>query len=67
MSSHLHRRLKEKGLEKEIVKNKNNNLSVAAIQDDDEEEDVLYRHYNAIYGEKPEFDAMLSATESTFR
>ena len=54
-------------MEKEIVKNKNNNLSVAAIQDDDEEEDVLYRHYNAIYGEKPELDAMLSATESTFR
>ncbi len=71
MSSHLHRRLKEKGLQNEKVKiltssPKNKNLSLVATikEESSEEDDVLYKHYNAIYGEKPEFDAMLSETES---
>ena len=66
MSSHLHRRLKEKGLQNEKVKiiSQNKNLSLTTIEPT-EEDDVLYKHYNAIYGEKPEFDAMLSETEST--
>ena len=67
MSSHLHRRLKEKGLQNENVKiitSSHQNLSLTTIEPT-EEDDVLYKHYNAIYGEKPEFDAMLSETEST--
>ena len=45
-------------------KSSSQNLSLTTIEPS-EEDDVLYKHYNAIYGEKPEFDAMLSETEST--